>query len=103
MIIASSRYSIPIVDDENPCYCPSIPAASFLQSLREKVSKDPLVKPIPQALSKNPEDEDYPCPSFAHVLDQSIGEDDLLELMYRRPTLVQQPSPPEECRKQKAS
>ena len=96
------RYSIPIVDEQNPCYCPGLPAASFLESLRQKALSEAAfrqLQPEPQrSLLDVPllaDGYENPCASFEKLLDQSISEDDLLELVYRRPTLPQ-PSPEED-------
>lgn len=92
------KYSTPIVDDQNPCYCPDLPAASFLESLRQKTTSEPAFRQFQQhgdSLDLLHAADDYEplCPSFEKLLDQSISEDDLLRLVYRRPT---PPSPEED-------
>ncbi|KAI0806085.1 hypothetical protein BC629DRAFT_1141943 [Irpex lacteus] len=75
-------------DDQNPFYCPLVPAASFLADVREQVRRRDSAQGLQdRALSNTPEltrsyDEDS-FPSFAKILDQSICEEDLLEMHYR--------------------
>lgn len=83
-----TKYSTPIIDEQNPFYCPSVPAASFLQSLRQKVSLESHSR---HTLGYSQGQDEFSTPSFAKLLDQSISEEDLLDLMYRRPTLPGSP------------
>ncbi|KAI0346251.1 hypothetical protein BDW22DRAFT_1417564 [Trametopsis cervina] len=73
-------------EDNNPFYCPSMPASLFLQNLRKQVRRgDPDAQE--NSLDNTPDltdssNEDI-FPSFTKILDQSMGEEDLLELHYR--------------------
>ncbi|TFK50186.1 hypothetical protein OE88DRAFT_331947 [Heliocybe sulcata] len=58
----------PLEDDENPCYCPDLPAAVYLDALRSRL--DGL------AFSE----EDLDNPSFASLLYKSAEEEGLLHL-----------------------
>ncbi|KAI0090231.1 hypothetical protein BDY19DRAFT_760101 [Irpex rosettiformis] len=75
-------------DEHNPFYCPSVPAALFLETVRNQVRRDNSALGIAtRNLSNTPElthsfDEDS-FPSFAKILDESICKEDLLEMHYR--------------------
>ena len=89
-----ARNCVPIVDEENPFYCPSLPAQSFLASLRERLSVSQQ-DAHPQDLHGDAQDIGAFTP-FEKVLDQSMSEDDVLNLVYRCPTLVRPSPEPEE-------
>lgn len=79
-------YDIPLVDDENPLYCPALPAVSFLEAIRQQLHGSPGPKAsdpttTPELCPDTPSD-DYLLPSFARLLDKSVTDDDLLELLY---------------------
>ncbi|KAF9818789.1 hypothetical protein IEO21_02569 [Rhodonia placenta] len=67
-------YTQPIVDDQNPFYCPAITAVAFLESLRHQL------RDAPPPYSRSPEGHDI---SFAERLDQSVDEKDLYRLLFR--------------------
>ncbi|KZT02534.1 uncharacterized protein LAESUDRAFT_738637 [Laetiporus sulphureus 93-53] len=68
------HYTVPIIDEQNPLYCPNIDAAAFLESLRQHIRSDP------PPYSRLPEEH---IPSFAERLDQSLDESDIYRLLYR--------------------
>lgn len=75
-------YDIPLVDEENPLYCPSLPAVSFLESIRRQLHENRgTSRENTPELSPDHEDH-YLLPSFTRLLDKSLTEDDLLELRY---------------------
>ena len=93
------QFPTPIEDNENPCYCPSISALSYLQSLRR-----PLVQKNANTLANkrsksrhsksarfarmlsqvhcdlSPSDAQFLLPSFSELLNDSMNEEDLLML-----------------------
>lgn len=90
------QYPAPIEDDQNPCYCPSISAVSYLQSLRRPLSQKNAnavanAKPktryskssrFARMLSQahrniSPSDPQSLLPSFAELLNESMNEEDL--------------------------
>ena len=90
------QYPAPIEDDQNPCYCPSISAVSYLQSLRRPLSQknaNAMTKTKPKTryskssrfarmLSQahrdiSPSDPQSLLPSFAELLNESMNEEDL--------------------------
>jgi hypothetical protein len=80
------NYDIPLVDDENPLYCPTIPAVSFLATIRQQLHGSSGLKyddlaPTPELSPDAPSDECL-LPSFPRLLDKSVTDDDLLELLY---------------------
>lgn len=58
-------------DDENPFYCPSMPAVTFLQTIRRKLK----IKNVSNASKKT-------LPSFLQILDQSVDNEDIYSLLY---------------------
>ncbi|TCD67810.1 hypothetical protein EIP91_011938 [Steccherinum ochraceum] len=100
-----NSYGRPVEDTDNPCYCPSIPALTYLQSLRP-----PLISKNPNALAIGPKtsrhfktktksrsarfarmlsrahlDPQFSpsgelIPSFTDILNESLDEHDLLAL-----------------------
>lgn len=79
-------YDTPLVDDQNPLYCPSIPAVSFLESIRQQLH-EPSTANVTHTSNRSPSSDDYMLPSFARLLDKSVTADDLLELLYHPPGL----------------
>ena len=75
-------------DEQNPFYCPSLPATVFLDIVRDQVRRrDSVPRLQTRKLLNTPElthsfDEDS-FPSFAKILDESLCEEDLLEIHYR--------------------
>ncbi|KDR78621.1 hypothetical protein GALMADRAFT_244079 [Galerina marginata CBS 339.88] len=53
----------PLIDERNPFYCPELPAAVYLKSLRSKVHANP------------PQRRPSLARSFARVLEQTFHED----------------------------
>ena len=81
---AVTIYPEPIVDDENPFYCPSISAVSFLQSVRQNLHIEANTR-----RQKSAHTPDFPhdvhhvlFPSFNNLLDRSLDDEDLLQLHY---------------------
>lgn len=78
--------AIPTTDANNPFYCPSVPAALFLESIRQKIRQsgqnacDSSRENTPELIESSHEDL---FPSFTKLLDQSMCEEDMLELLYR--------------------
>lgn len=80
----ATAYQEPTIDDDNPFYCPSIPAFSFLESVRQKVYLE--ANTHRQKYARTPDlDHDVDqllFPSFDRILDRSLDEEDLLQLHY---------------------
>ncbi len=87
------KYTVPTTDDENPFYCPSVSALSFLENLRQRIHSAQLHHTNPDNPPQVQQRDSFP--SFEKLLDQSIGEDDLLELLYR-PACLQDSDSPEQ-------
>lgn len=79
-------YDAPLVDHQNPLYCPSIPAVSFLESIRQQLHGSSTAN-ITHTSNRSPSSDDYMLPSFTRLLDKSVTADDLLELLYNPPSL----------------
>ncbi|KAJ7081613.1 hypothetical protein B0H15DRAFT_854440 [Mycena belliarum] len=62
-----SAYSYPLVDNQNPLYCPTISASSYLSSVRRRVRVQRLK---PQTLSQNNRNLD----SFVNALEKALQE-----------------------------
>jgi len=62
----------PIIDDQNPLYCPALTAVAFLETLRHHIRSEG------HSYRSN-----EPVTSFAERLDQSMDEKDLYRLLYR--------------------
>lgn len=60
-------YDNPLVDDKNPCYCPTIPAAVYLKSLRCKTRNVEKTSSLHPSLS----------PYFTSLLGQSVHDSDV--------------------------
>jgi hypothetical protein len=65
------NYVLPSIDEQNPLYCPALPAASYLNSLRRQLrqshnSRTHTVQP----------QEDRLLHSFTHILNQAFLQDD---------------------------
>ncbi|KAF9474752.1 hypothetical protein BDN70DRAFT_924400 [Pholiota conissans] len=60
-------HNAPLIDDENPCYCPTIPAAVYLKSLRCKTRN--VAKPSRHLPGFSP--------SFTHVLGRAFHDNDM--------------------------
>ncbi|KAF8202144.1 hypothetical protein BJ912DRAFT_943889 [Pholiota molesta] len=60
-------YNNPLVDDKNPCYCPTIPAAVYLKSLRCKTRNVEKTSNLHPSLS----------PYFTSLLGQSVHDSDV--------------------------
>lgn len=79
-------YENPLVDEENPLYCPSVSAVAYLQSIRSqthsesKRRKQPSGKPKSNSSSRILDDQ--LLQSFTSVLDRSLDEHDLAELLF---------------------
>ena len=76
-------HDLPVVDDQNPLYCPAVPAVSFLKTIRKQLhgtgsGSDDEIKPA----KLSPCSDDHLLPSFTQLLDKSVTADDLLELLY---------------------
>lgn len=84
--MARTESRIPTTDVDNPFYCPSVPAALFLSSVRSRL-RHANRDAGHHSLDYTPELTDTsiqePFSSFAEILERSICEDDLLELLYR--------------------
>ncbi|PCH42550.1 hypothetical protein WOLCODRAFT_72130 [Wolfiporia cocos MD-104 SS10] len=65
--------SVPIIDEQNPFYCPTSTAVVFIEALRSQIHG------APPPYTRSPTD----FPSFAERLEQSINEDDVYQLLYR--------------------
>lgn len=75
-------YGNPKVDKNNPLYCPSVPAVAFLESIRRQIhDKGGISRENTPELSPDHEDR-HLLPSFTRLLDKSVTDDDLLELLY---------------------
>lgn len=61
-------YNFPSIDAKNPFYCPSVPAAAYLDSLRRRLSRTG-----PYSKSTN---NQYFLKSFARILDKALLSDD---------------------------
>ena len=72
----------PQIDDENPLYCPSVPAVDYLQSIRKQARSETRHKHPEKKtnLSRIPGDQLYQ--SFASILDRSLDDEDLAELLF---------------------
>ncbi|TRM68547.1 hypothetical protein BD626DRAFT_118050 [Schizophyllum amplum] len=57
--------SCPVVDDQNPLYCPTLPATSYLESLRRQVARDSYAQ---RALGEDP------LLSFARLLQNALQD-----------------------------
>lgn len=80
----------PVVDDQNPLYCPAVPAVSFLETIRRQLhgtGSDNETHP----LGVSPRSDEHLLPSFTQLLDKSVTADDLLELLYN-PAGAEEPS-----------
>ncbi len=77
-----SGYDDPKVDVENPFYCPSVPAVHYLQSIRKQARSETRHKHPNKNdnLSRTPGDQILQ--SFESVLDRSLDEQDLAELLF---------------------
>lgn len=75
-----------VTDASNPFYCPSLPASVFLDSIRRKIRhsdqgiSDDSLDRTPE-LTNSSNEEIFP--SFTQLLDQSLCDEDLLELLYQ--------------------
>ncbi|EKM57872.1 uncharacterized protein PHACADRAFT_206742 [Phanerochaete carnosa HHB-10118-sp] len=75
-------YDIPKVDRNNPLYCPSVPAVVFLESIRRKIhDKGGISRESTPEFSPDHENR-HSLSSFTRLLDKSVTDDDLLELLY---------------------
>lgn len=74
-------YEVPLVDDENPLYCPSVSAVAFLQTIRRRLHDDDSAT-FDHTPDLSSGSDEYLLPSFVRQLDKSVTEEDLLELMY---------------------
>lgn len=63
--------------EDNPFYCPSLSATSFLENIRRQHMEST------NSFDLSRYSDERPLPSFTELLDQSITADDLLELAYR--------------------
>ncbi|KAK7678594.1 hypothetical protein QCA50_018466 [Cerrena zonata] len=78
------QYPDLVVDDENPFYCPSIPALSFLETVRQKIYIEASTHRQKSARTPDPayDVDQLLFPSFHNMLDRSLDEEDLLQLHY---------------------
>ncbi|KAH9948596.1 hypothetical protein B0H21DRAFT_230902 [Amylocystis lapponica] len=67
------HYNGPTIDDENPLYCPSLSAAAFLEMVHQNLGSGPIAASTPHGQ----------LPSFTKLLDHSLDEQDILDLLYR--------------------
>ncbi|KAL6301507.1 hypothetical protein BKA93DRAFT_919725 [Sparassis latifolia] len=69
------HFNEPVIDDQNPFYCPTVTAISYLETLRHELHAHPsrYTTAIHEKLR----------PSFSKRLEQSMDEDDLLDLLYQ--------------------
>ncbi|KAJ3486182.1 hypothetical protein NLI96_g4420 [Meripilus lineatus] len=105
---------IPIIDDENPLYCPSVPAVDYLQAIRKQAHKQPPKATSVTSIASNndhlsrrgyitlsdqqqqqqqeqqQQSQSQLHQSFASLLDSSLDDEDLAELFfaYNRPDAV---------------
>lgn len=77
------EHDLPVVDDQNPLYCPAIPAVSFLNTIRKQLHGTGFSpEDEKNALKLSPGSDEHLLPSFTQLLDKSVTADDLLELLY---------------------
>ena len=74
-------YADPLVDDQNPLYCPSISAVSFLETIRQQLHGPGTIN-ASRTLNQSFSSDDDLLPSFTKLLDKSVTANDLLELFY---------------------
>ncbi|KAI0791197.1 hypothetical protein C8Q75DRAFT_732327 [Abortiporus biennis] len=80
--IAKINTGAPTIDERNPFYCPTVPAVEYLDSLRRdlRTSVGDGNKSANTSFHRLSDDPDFP--SFASLLDRSITDDDLIQLVY---------------------
>ncbi|GBE90107.1 hypothetical protein SCP_1801310 [Sparassis crispa] len=69
------HFNEPVIDDQNPFYCPTVTAISYLETLRRELH-------APSRYTTTAIHEKL-HPSFSKRLEQSMDEDDLLDLLYQ--------------------
>lgn len=79
---ALTSHTAPVIDEENPLYCPSISAVAFLESVRKKVYSNKRLHSSARTPDLSRTTDELFFPSFHNMLDKSLTEEDLLRLHY---------------------